>query len=42
MCTAVFLNISNFLVKINVFTEDGSRNILEGVNNDAIGVAYAK
>ena len=28
--------------KINVFTEDGSRNILEGVNNDAIGVAYAK
>ena len=28
--------------KINVFTEDGSRNILEGVNNDAIGVAYVK
>ena len=27
--------------KINVFTEDGSKNILEGVNND-IGVAYAK
>ena len=26
--------------KINVFTEDGSKNILEGVNND-IGVAYA-
>ena len=27
--------------KINVFTEDGSKNILDGVNND-IGVAYAK
>lgn len=26
--------------KINIFTEDGSRNILEGVNNDNIGVAY--
>ncbi len=29
----VFLNVK--AEKINVFTEDGSRNILEGVNNDA-------
>ena len=38
--TEVYLKIKQD--KINVFTEDGSRNILEGVNNDAIGVAYAK
>jgi len=40
-----FRNLENTSVelsdKINVFTEDGSKNILEGVNND-IGVAYAK
>lgn len=28
--------------KINIFTEDGSRNILEGVNNDNIGDNYGK
>ena len=28
--------------KINIFTKDGSRNILEGVNNDNIGAAYVK
>lgn len=28
--------------KINVFTEDGSKNILQGVNNDSIGETYAK
>lgn len=28
--------------KINIFTEDGSRNILQGVNNDSAGEAYAK
>ena len=38
--TEVYLKVKQD--KINVFTEDGSRNILEGVNNDAIGVAYAK
>ena len=37
--TEVYLKIKQD--KINVFTEDGSKNILEGVNND-IGVAYAK
>lgn len=26
--------------KINIFTEDGKRNILQGVNNDNIGEAY--
>ena len=38
--TEVYLKVKQD--KINIFTEDGSRNILEGVNNDAIGVAYAK
>ena len=38
--TEVYLKVKQD--KINVFTEDGSRNILEGVNNDAIGVAYVK
>ena len=38
--TKVYLKVKQD--KINVFTEDGSRNILEGVNNDAIGVAYVK
>ena len=38
--TEVYLKVKQD--KINVFTEDGSRNILEGVNNDTIGVAYAK
>ena len=38
--TEVYLKVKQD--KINVFTEDGSKNILEGVNNDAIGVAYAK
>ena len=38
--TEVYLKVKQN--KINVFTEDGSRNILEGVNNDAIGVAYVK
>ena len=37
--TEVYLKVKQD--KINVFTEDGSKNILEGVNND-IGVAYAK
>ncbi|MBF0991974.1 MAG: polyamine ABC transporter ATP-binding protein, partial [Fusobacterium sp.] len=37
--TEVYLKLKQD--KINVFTEDGSKNILEGVNND-IGVAYAK
>ena len=37
--TEVYLKIKQD--KINVFTEDGSKNILDGVNND-IGVAYAK
>ena len=38
--TEVYLKVKQD--KINIFTEDGSRNILEGVNNDAIGVAYVK
>ena len=38
--TEVYLKVKQD--KINIFTEDGSRNILEGVNNDAIGVASAK
>jgi len=38
--TEVYLKVKQD--KINVFTEDGSKNILNGVNNDAIGVAYAK
>lgn len=38
--TEVYLKVKQD--KINVFTEDGSRNILKGVNNDAIGVAYVK
>ena len=37
--TEVYLKIKQD--KINVFIEDGSKNILDGVNND-IGVAYAK
>ena len=37
--TEVYLKVKQD--KINVFTEDGSKNILDGVNND-IGVAYAK
>ena len=37
--TEVYLKVKQD--KINVFTEDGSKNILEGVNND-IGVAYVK
>ena len=37
--TEVYLKIKQD--KINIFTEDGSKNILDGVNND-IGVAYAK
>lgn len=37
--TEVYLKIKQD--KINVFAEDGSKNILDGVNND-IGVAYAK
>lgn len=37
--TEVYLKVKQD--KINIFTEDGSKNILEGVNND-IGVAYAK
>lgn len=39
--TEIYLKVKEN--KINVFTEDGEKNILDGVNNDAIkGVAYGK
>ena len=38
--TEIYLTVKKD--KINVFTDDGSKNILTGVNNDAIGVANGK
>ena len=38
--TEIYLTVKKD--KINVFTDDGSKNILTGVNNDAMGVANGK